>query len=76
MDIKDPNDELAIVVMDVYHYVLKNNLDIKNRADVVKALKAVDPENFSEDRVDLVMTMLPITDTIIKKDLDKRSKIN
>lgn len=76
MDIKDPNDELAQVVMDVYHYALKHNLNIKNRADVAKALKDIDPENFSEDRVDLVMTMLPITDTIIKKDLEKRRKIN
>ncbi len=76
MNIKDPNVELAKVVMDVYHYVLRNKLDIKNRADVVKALKDVDPESFSEDRVDLVMTMLPITDTIIKKDLANKRKIN
>lgn len=76
MDIKDPNEEIAKVVMDVYHYALKNNLDIKNRADVAKILKAIDPDNFSEDQVELVMTMLPAIDTIIKKDLAKRRKVN
>lgn len=76
MDIKDPNTELATVVMKVYRYALKNHLDIKNKASVAKILREVDPENFSEARVDLVMTMLPAADTIIKKDLARRSKIN
>lgn len=76
MNIKDPNDELAIVVMNVYHYALKNNLDIKNKANVIKILRTIDPDNFSEDRVELVMTMLPVTDTIIKKDMANKRKIN
>jgi len=76
MDIKDPNEELAKVVMDVYHYALKNNLDIRSRTDVVKILKVVDPDNFRENRVELVMAMLPVTDAIIKKDLARRVKIN
>ncbi len=76
MNIKDPNDELAKVVLDVYHYALKNNLNIKNRVDVTKILKAIDPENFSKNRVEVVMTMLQVTDTIIKTDLAKIKTIN
>ncbi len=71
----DPIKESKIV-MEAYQYSRKNNLDIKNREDVVKILKAIDADDFSEERVDTLMIALQIIASKIRKDLERRGKIN
>ncbi len=75
MNTKDPTEE-AKLVLRIYRYARKNNLDIKDRNNVAEILKTVDPDNFSEDRVDTIMIALQVTAKNIKKDLERRGKIN
>lgn len=71
----DPTKE-AKLVLQIYRYALKNDLDMKDRDSVAKILKTVDPDNFSEDRIDNIMIALQVTAKKITKDLAKRNKIN
>lgn len=75
MSIKDPIKESELV-MKIYRYARKNNLDVKDRNIVAEILKTVDPDNFSEDRLDVIMIGLQVTSKKIKKDLERRGKIN
>lgn len=75
MSTKDPTEE-AKLVLRIYRYALKYYVDVTDRDNVVKILKTVDPDNFSEDRVDTIMIALQVTAKKIKKDLEKRSKVN
>lgn len=75
MNTKDPIEE-AKLVLRIYRYARKNNLDIKDRNNVAEILKTVDPDNFNEDRVDAIMIGLQVTAKKIKTDLTRRNKIN
>jgi len=75
MNTKDPTEESTLVLR-IYRYARKNNLDIKDRKNVAEILKTVDPDNFSEDRLDAIMIGLQVTAKKIKKDLERRGKIN
>lgn len=75
MNAKNPIEESKLV-LSIYQYARKNNLDIKDRNNIVKILKTIDPDNFSEERVDAIMIALQFTTTKIKRDLELRGKIN
>jgi hypothetical protein len=74
MSLKDPVEESAKLVLDVYDYALDHNLDIKSKEDVKKILEELNPEHASNEAVEAIMPMLSVTDTLIKKDLTGRKK--
>ncbi len=76
MDIKDPVEEHAKLILDAYSYALENNLDITNKQDVVKILEAVNPGNSSEEFAESLIPVLQMTDHMIKTDLEKRKSSN
>lgn len=75
MSILDP-EKAAKLVLEAYQYARVNNLDVNKREDVIKILKAIDPENFSEENVEPIMIGLQATATRIKADLERKNKIN
>lgn len=76
MDTKDQVSKEAAFVIDAYRYALDNNLDIKNKEDVEKIVKALRPEESSQKDIELLMPMLEIFDRITKAELARMSKIN
>jgi len=74
MSAQDPTEEVKLVLK-VNQYAFKHNLDINKREDVVKILKAIDPD-FKEEKVDPIMIALKATSVRIRSDLEKRNKIN
>jgi len=75
MSTQDP-EKAAKLVLRAYQYARANNLDVNKREDVVKILKAIDPDNFSEENVEPTMIALQATVTRFRTDLEKRNKIN
>lgn len=75
MSTLDP-EKAAKLVLEAYQYARENNLDVNKREDVVKILKAIDPENFSEENVEPIMIGLQATATKFRTELEKRNKIN
>ncbi len=75
MDIKDPMEKQAQLVIDAYSYALEHNLNIKSQNDVLKILKALDPEHSSETDVLAFMPLLGAFDSMTKAELAKRGKL-
>lgn len=63
--------KVASIVLDVYQYALKNNLDITSREDVLKALKELNLADDSTD-VDTLIQGLVTLDKMTKADVAKR----
>ncbi len=61
----------ANLVLDVYQYSLKNNLDITSREDVFKVLKELNITDDSVD-VDTLIQGLVALDKMTKADVAKR----
>lgn len=63
--------KVANIVLDVYQYVLKNNLDITSREDLLKALKEL---NLNDDStgLDTLIQGLVALDKMTKADVAKR----
>jgi len=74
MDIKDPVEEHAKLILDAYSYALEHKLNIKSKTDVVTILKVVNPEHSSEENAEDLMPVLQIADDMIKTDFAKRKK--
>lgn len=69
--------KVANMVLDVYQYALKNNLDITSREDVLKALKELNLNDDSTE-VDTLIQGLVALDKMTKADVAKREseKVN
>ncbi len=76
MDIKDPIEEHAKLILDAYSYALEHKLDIGSKTDVVTILKAVNPEHSSEENAEDLIPVLQLTDNMVKTDLEKRRSSN
>ena len=63
--------KVANIVLDVYQYALKNNLDITSREDVLKALKELNLNDDSTE-VDTLIQGLVALDKMTKADVAKR----
>ncbi len=63
--------KVANIVLDVYQYALKNNLDITSREDVLKALKELNLNDDSTE-VDTLIQGLVALDKMTKADVTKR----
>jgi hypothetical protein len=63
--------KVANIVLDVYQYALKNNLDITSREDVLKALKELNLNDDSTE-VDTLIQGLVALDKMTKADVVKR----
>ncbi len=65
--------KVANIVLDVYQYALKNNIDITSREDVLNALKELNLTDDSTD-VDTLIQGLVALDKMTKADVAKREK--
>ncbi|MFH0773429.1 MAG: hypothetical protein V1922_03910 [bacterium] len=63
--------KVANIVLDVYQYALKNNLDITSREDVLKALKELNLNDDSTE-VDTLIQGLVALDKMTKADVTKK----
>lgn len=52
-----------------YSYAVVNKLNIKSKEDVLKVLKAVDPENASEEQAEVYSKMLQLFGNRFRKTL-------
>lgn len=74
MNINDPMEKPAKLVIDAYRYALEHNLNIKSQNDVAIILKTLDPEHSSENDVLAFMPLLGAFDSMTKAELAKRGK--
>lgn len=74
MNINDPMEKSAKLVIDAYSYALEHDLDIKSKNDVAIILKILDPEHSSENDVLAFMPLLGAFDSMTKAELAKRGK--
>ena len=72
------NDEMAKemmdIVMDVFAYARKNNLDITNKDEVAEILKAVRPKEAANIDIDKLILGLVAFDQMGKTEAAKRNK--
>lgn len=76
MNTKDPAQEEAELVMDMYDYALTHNLDIKSKDDVMKIMEVFNEENTDDERIERLMKALQITAQRIQSDITRRKKVN
>ena len=74
MNINDQVESEADLVLDVYGYASKHDLDISQKADVLKILKTLGKENIDNDQLKRLMIALDITDRRIRKDVAGRKR--
>ena len=55
----------------VYSYAVVNKLNIKSKEDVLKALQATNPENASEDQVEIYSKMLQLFGNRLRETIEK-----
>ena len=55
----------------VYSYAVVNKLNIKDKEDVLKILKATDPENANEEQVEIYSKMLQLFGKRFRKTIEK-----
>ncbi len=71
---KDPAEEDAKLIIDMYNYALTNNLDISNENEVRSILKALGHENVPDNHLKQLMMALAVTAHRIRTDVSKRKK--
>ncbi|HUD44419.1 MAG TPA: hypothetical protein VMR41_02660 [Patescibacteria group bacterium] len=76
MNTKDPTVEKTELVIKALNYAHDNNLDIHSKEDVVKILQALDPEHTSDNEVEEFTMLLHASYSLMKKDADRRNKLN
>ena len=74
MGINDQVEAEADLVLDVYVYASKHDLDVSQKADVLKILKALEKENIDNNQLARLMIALDVTDRRIRKDVASRKR--
>jgi len=75
MDTNDKTvDKVGNLVLDIYRYAYKYNLDITNPEDIKRILMVLKPENHDDIDIDILIQGLVAIDRLIKKDVAKRGK--
>ncbi len=58
----------------VYSYAVVNKLNIKSKEDVLKALRATDPDNANEEQAEIYSKMLQLFGNRFRKTIEKSLK--
>ena len=66
MDNKDQAIEKTELIISALNYAHEHNLDISNKEDVKKIIKAVDPEHLEEIDIEKFMELLKYSDTFLE----------
>ena len=74
MGINDQVEVEASLVLDVYSYASKHDLDVSQKAEVLKVLKALGKEDIDSKQLERLMIALVITDQRIRKDVASRKR--
>ncbi len=76
MKTRNPIEADAKLILDMYDYALTHKLDITNKNDVITILEALGQNTVDDERVELLMTTLAVTDRRVRSDVASRKKIN
>ena len=74
MGINDQVEVEASLVLDVSIYASKHNLDISQKADVLKILEALGKKDVDSKQLERLMIALDITDRRLRKDIASRKR--